>query len=463
MHSLFASDIQKLNTLYNRIQFSFVFLYGRYGADKTGMIQEFCNNKKTVFFSARETVPERQLHAFWAECTRSLAPQRKPGEFTGWEEAFSWISSVSFSHRLVLVLDEFQNLTEHCPDFVEAFQKAVQHDFPSGKIFLIVTSSSVSYARRLMQEPSPSPFQAISARAYLTSVPFYTCQPYLAGYAPSEQLTLYGVTGGLPAYIQLLDGSYSARENICALFFNEKAPLLFEPLSYLHRELREISTYNFLLEIIASGQNRLADIAAEASIGTNKCAKYLGILIDLGILCKEFPAVGEVQKKVRYVFADHMLRFWYRFVYPNISGILSGQGKEIYEQQVLPCLNEYLLPVMETVCAEYLERLAETGQTPFLYRHTGSWWCGGTKREPFFRIPLVAMDDEHIVLGICHSGSHFADIHYLEKLSRTPEPFGDKKRYICIFSTSGFTDELQKTAAKSENVWLIDLEDIMVR
>lgn len=460
MHTLFASDIQKLNTLYNRLQFSFVFLYGRYDTGKTSLIREFCKNKRAVFFSAREIVPERQLRAFWSESLRCLAPQKKPEEFSSWEEAFSWVSSVSFSHRLVLVLDEFQNLAEHCPDFMDAFQKAVQHDFPSGKIFLIVTSSSVAYARQLMRDTSPSPFQAISARAFLTSVPFYTCQPYLAGYTPLEQLTMYGVTGGLPSYIKLLNRNYSARENILALFFKKGAPLLFEPLSYLHRELREISTYNFLLEIIASGQNRLADIATEASIGTNKCAKYLNTLIDLGILTKEFPAAGEIQKKVRYVFADHMLRFWYRFVYPNISSILFDRGEEIYEQYVAPGLNDYLLPVLESICTEYLERLADTGQTPFLYRHTGSWWCGGTKREPFFRIPLIAMDNEHTVLGICHSSSEPADLPYYEKLSQPLAPFGDKKRYICIFSTSGFTEELQKAAARAKNTWLIDLEDI---
>ncbi|MDO4322153.1 MAG: ATP-binding protein [Lachnospiraceae bacterium] len=460
MHTLFATDLQKLNTLYNRLQFSFIFLYGRYNTGKTSLIREFCKNKKTVFFSAQETVPERQLQAFWEESVRWLAPRKQPAKFTDWEQAFSWISGFSFSHRLVLVLDEFQNLAEHCPGFMAAFEQAVQHDFPSGKVFLIVTSSSVSYARQLMQETTTSPFQAISARAFLTSVPFYTCQPYLAGYASREQLLLYGATGGLPSYIKMLSQSHSARENILALFFEKSSPLLFEPLTYLHRELREISTYNFLLEIIASDCSRLADIAAQASIGTNKCAKYLNTLIDLGILRKEFPAAGELQKKVRYVFTDHMLRFWYRFVYPNISGILFGRGEDIYDRQVLPALEDYLLPVLETVCTEYLERLADTGQTPFAYRHTGSWWCGGTKREPFFRIPLVATDENHTVLGICHSSGEPAGIRYFTALTQPLPPFGDKKRYLCIFSVSGFTEELREAAADAKNVWLIDLEDI---
>lgn len=460
MQDLFSQDIQKLTALYHRLQFSFIFLYGRYNTGKTSLVREFCKNKKAVFFSAQETIPQRQLHVFWRESVRCLAAYGQPEEFTGWEQAFSWISSVSFSHRLILVLDEFQNLAEHCPDFMNAFQKAVQHDFPSGKVFLLVTTSSVSYAQKLMQKPEEGAFRAVTAKAFLGAVPFYTCQPYLSNYTLPEQLLMYGITGGLPSYIRLLDSSCSAREMILALFFREGSPLLFEPLNYLHRELREISTYNFLLELIASGYSRLSDIAAKAAVGTNKCAKYLNVLIDLGLIRKEYPAVGDLQKKVRYLFADHMLRFWYRFVYPNISGILSGRGETIYEQQVRLAADDYLLPVFETVCTEYLERLADTGQTPFFYRHTGSWWCGGTKREPFFRIPLVAMDDTHTVLGICHSGSTPAGLSYYEKLSRPLEPFGDKQRYLCIFSASGFTEKLQKAAAEAGNVWLIDLEDI---
>ena len=460
MQSLFSSDIQKLNTLYNRLQFSFVFLYGRFGTGKTSLVREFCQNKKTVFFSAREMVPQRQLHAFRKEAVNCLSPRKIPNEFSDWDEAFSWISNISFSSRLVLVLDEFQYLSNHCPGFEEAFQKAVHHDFPSGKVFLIITSSSVDFARKCMQEPTASPFEAVSARAFLSSVPFYSCRHLLSGYSPLDQLLLYGVTGGLPSYLNLIDRNLTARENILALFFRNHAPLFADPLTHLHQELREISTYNFLLEIIASDCCRLADIAARASVGTNKCAKYLNTLIGLGILRKEFPAAGDSQKKVRYLFADHMMRFWYRFVYPNISSILYGQGQRIYDQEFQPHFYEYLQPVMENVCGEYLERLSETGQTPFSYRHTGSWWCGGTKREPFFRIPLVAMDENHTVLGICHSDPEPAGCGYLEDLTKTQLPFSEENRYCCIFSVSGFTDELQKAATSTKNIWLIDLEDI---
>lgn len=460
MNSFFANDIKELNTLYNRIQFSFIFLYGRYGTGKTSLIREFCRDKATLFYSAQETVPAGHLDAFYRQAARSLNTRKLPESFDNWEQAFSYVSDCSFSRRLVLVLDEFQTLVRNCPDFMDAFTWAVQHAFPAGKVFLIVSSSSVGYAGELMAEPIRAPFDVITARAFLDVLPFSACRSFFSGFTPKEQLLLYGVTGGFPSCAPQIQPKLSVRQNIQKLFFNADSPFLTAPLDTLHRELREISTYNFLLEIIASGDTKLTDIAKKASVGTNKCAKYLGVLISLGLIRKEFPTAGESLKKVRYQFADHMTRFWYRFVGPNLSDILFGRGQQVYEQQVMPSLDEYLLPVFETVCAEYLERLAGTGQTPFVYKHTGAWWTGGTKREPFLRIPLVATDERHTVLGICHSAAKPAGKELLDRLLAPMDAFGDLKRYCCIFSASGFTDELRLAARQTGNVWLIDLDDI---
>ncbi len=71
MNSFFASDIKKLNALYNRVQFSFIFLYGRYGTGKTGLVRELCRDRATLFYSAQETVPEGHLDAFYRQTART--------------------------------------------------------------------------------------------------------------------------------------------------------------------------------------------------------------------------------------------------------------------------------------------------------------------------------------------------------------------------------------------------------
>lgn len=460
--SYFSSDIQQLTTLYNRPQFSFVFLYGRQDTGRTRLVRDFCRGKRTLFFSARETSPARQLADFHREYLHALPSAKRPPLFSDWSQAFSFVAEQSSYHRLVLVLDEFHLMARQDQEFWDAFTHALHHEFQAGRVFLMVTASA--HFARAAEEARLSdpghPFHLVSARAALSSLPFYACSSRLSAFSPRDQILLYGVTGGLPSYLDRLRPDLSAGENILSLFFDSHSPLLSAPLPCLRQELREISTYNFLLELLACGDGRLADLAEEAGMGTNKCAKYLNTLIDMDVLRKEFPAAGEIKKKVRYVFADHMLRFWYRFVYPNISPILWGQGEHIYKEEIEPQLSSYLLPVFETVCGEYLERLAAAGQTPFPYRHTGSWWSGGTKREPFFRIPLVAMDSRHAVLGLCHWEKEAAGLSCLEHLTGPLPLFDGHTRYCCIFSASGFTDELVKAAGELGNVWLVDLEDM---
>ena len=81
MHSLFSDDLKKLNALYQRIQFSFIFLYGRYDTGKTRLVREFCAGKRALFFSAREAVSSQQLSAFWRDTVRSLQPAKTPAPF----------------------------------------------------------------------------------------------------------------------------------------------------------------------------------------------------------------------------------------------------------------------------------------------------------------------------------------------------------------------------------------------
>lgn len=461
MFSLFEQDLKKLNALYTHQQFSFICLYGRSGTGKTAFVRDFCADKHTLFFSAQETEPGQQLASFRAAAGLYLHSASLPEEFKDWDHAFSFIAEYSMVHRLILVLDEFHIIMEHDSSFYNAFSHAVLHTLNSGRVFLIITSSSISQVQRLLGQPDAGPFSMLTAKACLTSVPFYACQPLLADFAPLEQLTLYSVTGGLPGCLHRIDKSRSVEDNIISLFFETDSLQHLNPPAFLHQELRETSTYNFLLSIIASGRSKLADIAREASVGTNKCAKYLNTLIALGVLRKEFPAADETRKRVRYVFADQMLRFWYKFVCPNLSGILFGRGRELFERQVRPHLTDFLAPVFETVCAEYLENLAESGQTPFLCREIGSWWTGGTSRKPFFRIPIVADEGDSIVLGACNCSENPADSPLLDSLLTPPAPFADRTCYCCVFSISGFKKELAQAAAHASNVWLIDLEDMI--
>ena len=46
------SELAKLNRRYQNRQFECIVIYGRRRVGKTALINEFCKDKKTIFFSA---------------------------------------------------------------------------------------------------------------------------------------------------------------------------------------------------------------------------------------------------------------------------------------------------------------------------------------------------------------------------------------------------------------------------
>ena len=96
----------------------------------------------------------------------------------------------------------------------------------------------------------------------------------------------------------------------------------------LKQELREPAIYNSVITAVASGASHSNEIATKVGIESPICAKYLKVLLDLGILVKETPITEKAGKKTIYAIGDNFFRFWYRFVPQNTSAISAGKLKE---------------------------------------------------------------------------------------------------------------------------------------
>lgn len=69
---------------------------------------------------------------------------------------------------------------------------------------------------------------------------YATSSLFVKRYTANEKAIIYGVTGGIPKYLELVDDSLTLKENIMELFLNTCAYLYEEPGNLLKQELREI-------------------------------------------------------------------------------------------------------------------------------------------------------------------------------------------------------------------------------
>ena len=89
----------------------------------------------------------------------------------------------------------------------------------------------------------------------------------------ADQALLYGVTGGIPHYINKLEMEDSMDEALLENLFNTSSYLFEEPENLLKRELREPAVYNSIITAIAGGASRASEIASKAGLESSVCAK----------------------------------------------------------------------------------------------------------------------------------------------------------------------------------------------
>jgi len=291
---------------------------------------------------------------------------------------------------------------------------------------------------------------------------FFTSLPFFEGYSKEDKALLYGITSGIPEYLNKINPSKSVRENIIDLYLTPSGHLFEEPSNLLKQELREPSTYNGIIEAIADGASRLNEIATKCGVESNKCAKYLKSLISLGIVKKEWPVTESASsKKSIYLLDDMMFRFWYRFVFPNMSGIVSGLGEAIYEHEIEGSLSAYMGIVFEEICKQYIIEQAKVNATPLLPGKIGRWWGNNPKEKCQEEIDILSYRKDDALFGECKWTKDPVGMDVLENLKRRSELFPYKNNWFWLFSKTGFTENLIDEAKKCDKIRLVCLEEMI--
>ena len=290
---------------------------------------------------------------------------------------------------------------------------------------------------------------------------FFEAQGMLTAWNADDAALLYGITGGVPDYLDRLDASRSAQENIRCLLFRENGHLYEEPVNLLKQELREPASYHSILTAIAGGACKINEIAQKAGMVTSGCSNQIASLIALGIVHREVPVTEkETSRRTQYRLADGMYQFWYRFVRPNQGSISMGLGDIVFERLVQPQLPDYMGLVFEEICRQYLYRPEVCVTFPFLYTKVGRWWGNNPVEKRQEEIDLAAIGEDSILLGECKWRNEHVSVEVVQTLLRRGALFAYKEKAYCIFSKSGF-DADTEAFANENGIRLIRFADMV--
>lgn len=454
-------ELRKLNKRYTGDKFECIVIYGRRRVGKTALINEFCKDKPTIFFSALNTTGKENLEAL----SKSIMSFERPDveyspEFRSYDAALDELTALSKEKRIVFVIDEYPYLAKAKPAISAMLQHIIDHKWTESKMYLILCGSSMSFMEsQVLGKESPL-YGRRTGQFKIEPLNYKETAVFHPNLPAEDNSLIYGITGGVPHYINKLDVINSVDEALLEHFFDRSSYLYEEPGNLLKQELREPAIYNAIIKAIADGASRMNDITMKVGEETSVVSKYLKTLIGLAIVKKETPITEKPGKKTIYLLADNFFRFWYRFVPVNMSAIDSGRIAKTYPFVVKQHLSDYMGLIFEKMCHDYL--LYYSDNLPIELSEVGQWWGTDPKKKKQIQIDIVGtpVNGKDYIIGSCKYRNEKIGVDELNLIRDYASVFGKGNNYhYYIFSKGGFTSGLLQAQEHGE-VHLITLEDL---
>ena len=289
-------------------------LCGKSGMGKTSLAQSYLEAYGGEYFSFRN------LDA-------AFAPQIFLPGCKLWREFFAEIRETK--NRPVIFFDDMDDKNDK-EDFLNALPEL------AGKAYVVLI------VRNQMELPFPSDILQMTA----VTVPMLLAEN--KGLDPLDALRTIAITDGIPELVRLFDFQRIFAENL-GLLFTQNSTYFRYAESVLHRNFRTPETYNILLYGMATGHNRISQLAEFSGFPQNKCDKYLKVLDKAGLLetVQRKDTTGHV--RTHYYPKGGYWKTWFRYVFPS-----QGRCLKPFEGD---SLQQLASDIDRSIVAEYFKKI----------------------------------------------------------------------------------------------------------
>lgn len=457
------TEIATLNGLLNRRGGQFVAVYGRRRVGKTTLLRHWVEQSGLPYMywvARRETADAERYslaRAFWRAIGRN-----EPPRFTSWETLFEEIAAQIAGQPFVLIFDEFPYAVESDAALPSHLQAAWDHLLKTQPLVLVLVGSHIGMMVDLFQYQAPL-HGRFTGQFHIGPLPFAALTDFFPNYTAADRVATYTILGGVPGYLVRFDPALPLAMNVHQHLFQPIGMFRSEPIVQISDLVREPRHYEATLRAIATGHHALSDIAKATGLATSNLPTYLKSLIDLGMIERRLPATvppaqRRKSKRGRYHLRDAYLRFYFRFIEPNLEMIEFGQATLLWER-ISEQFNAFIgVTAWEELCREWVLLQANNGNMPFAVELVGSHWAANAQ------IDIVAINwrDKAILLGECKWYTTPVGVSVIRELvAKTPlvVPGTDWRVSYAFFARTGFTPEAQQ-AAQALNGLLVTLETV---
>ncbi len=457
----FIDRKQEMETLvdeYNRDGSSLVVMYGRRRVGKTTLISEFIKDKNALFFLASQESELQNRNVFKEKAAEFIdSDLLRNSTVTDWDTIFKAIIETKFETKPIIVIDEFQYIGKSNRAFPSIMQRIWDGILKDQSVMLILCGSLITMMEEQTLKYSSPLYGRRTAQIRLKQIPFSYYGNFFPGRESKDLVEMYSVTGGVPKYIESFKEEKDIYSAINKYVLNASSYLYDEPHFLLQQEVTEIGSYFSLIKTIAFGNSKLSAIASALELPQTRLTKYLKTLIDLDILEREVPITEEnpdKSKKGLYKIKDNFIKFWFAFIYPNLSFLESGNTQIVLDKIKKGFISGQVSFVYEDVCRQKMWQMNADGMWPFTFSKIGRYWDNNTEID----IAAIDPDGKNLILGECKYWREPVGINILldleDKAQKVTWNKSNRKTWYVLFSASGFTSELRDLAKKRNDIIL---------
>ncbi len=370
-----------------------IVIYGRRRIGKTKLLLRFARDRPHLYFLADKTSIPNNLRRLARRMADYLGrPSFARISFQDWESLFREFVEWKGEERMVMIIDEFPYLIELSRSVPSEFQ-VIWDEILSKRddIVLVLCGSSIGIMESEVLGYRSPLYGRRTGQWKVREIHPLRVREFVPGYTLEDSFRVYGVLGGVPAYLSQLDGSKGFWENVRDLLLRKGSPLYEEVDNLLRMELREPKNYKLVLQALAEGKRRVTEIANLTGLDKALVSRYLEVLRTMDLVAYETPLLESPStKRRRYYISDKYFRFWFRYVQPNREMIEEGRSDELITL-IRRDFDAYMGPVFEEIVRKTVHRIL-----PFTPLKVGRhWWKErGEARE----IDLLAVGEGSVAL-----------------------------------------------------------------
>ncbi len=354
-------EIKGLRRLLNKKTASLVTVQGRRRIGKSRLIEEFAKESKYTFYRfsglppRAELTPQDQRDEF----IRSLGEQFgfKALSSSDWGDLFTLLATQTKEGKVFILLDEISWMADGDPTFLGKLKNAWDIHFNKNPKLILVLCGSVSAWIEKNILRSTGYVGRVSHSLLLEELPLADCNKLLKSsgthYSSWEKFLVLSVTGGIPRYLEELNGCETAEEAIRQLCFQREG-LLFREFDNIFSDLfsKKGAYYKRIVLALRDRNLTYSEICNTLDIKkSSHVIEWLEDLVQSGFLSRDYTWDINSTKESnlsQYRIKDNYIRFYLKYIQPNMGRIKKGH------------FNDYLLtslPGWSTIMGFQFENL----------------------------------------------------------------------------------------------------------